>query len=211
MDARRESRSTLIVWVVFMAVLIGAIVGFTLWAQATTERTKALEHNNEVLLGRAEEGRTDRKDLRDLVDNLESGLSEANRRLQEAGGSPVVVGPPGGPGRPGERGSAGPRGIPGPKGDQGEPGATGDTGPAGATGPAGPRGEPGPKGEQGPPGPSGPPGKDATCGGEFVCEGELQSILSAYATQEWVAATILGLTCSVEGPGEQLFTCTIGR
>jgi hypothetical protein len=93
----------------------------------------------------------------------EAALREANRRLQQAGGTPVAVPetPPPAPARDGAVGAQGARGLVGPVG------APGATGPSGARGPRGLDGAPGPVGETGPagvPGSSGSKGEKGDTG-----------------------------------------------
>lgn len=124
----------------------------------------------------------------------ESRINEANRRIEEKGGTPVetpVPPPPVPPPEPGMVGPVGPQGpagppgipgsdstVPGPRGPPGDPGLQGPTAPPGPTGPPGQDGQdggPGPTGPTGEPGndstvpgprgPTGPPGKDSTVPG----------------------------------------------
>jgi hypothetical protein len=153
-----------------VALLALFMVGLIAWVVLLSQETS--------------QGRADRDALRVANQRQDDALAEANRRLTEAGGTPVPVpstpkpqqGPQGIPGLPGLQG---PQGEPGVKGDRGLPGAPGATGAAGkdgVPGPAGPSGPPGetgaagpvgPKGDtgpQGPPGPAGADGKDGATG-----------------------------------------------
>lgn len=209
MSERHEGRTTLIIGVVFLLVLVSAIIGFTLWTQDMIGRTKTLEQRERDLTAVTEASKRDRAELRETaeslsetVTSLSDGLQKANRRLTDLGEAPVVPDKVYVP----VEGAQGARGTEGRRGKTGEQGPVGAQGPEGPVGPAGPEGKQGPKGERGEVGPAGPP---ASCEGEFICEGELNTILAAYATQTWVTQFIMGLTCSVDGPGGQIFTCSI--
>lgn len=102
------------------------------------------------------------------VEQQDSALGEANRRLSEGGEDPVpvpavpsVVGPQGEVGRTGPRGLTG---ATGPEGEQGERGPTGRTGPAGPAGEPGESGEMGEQGVSGAKGEVGPPGEKGEAG-----------------------------------------------
>lgn len=131
------------------------------------------------LSDRVAESRSDRADLRHLVEDQGSALDDANAKLVELGQEPVTQpeAPPSLPlvlqGRRGLscveelglgvcRGPVGPQGAVGKRGDDGATvtGPAGQDGEAGQQGPKGEQGEAGPQGEQGPQGPAGPPGAD---------------------------------------------------
>lgn len=95
----------------------------------------------------------------------ERRFDEANKRIEEKGGTPVETPPPAPPPPTTEPGAVGPIGPQGPVGPQGVPGS--DSTVPGPQGPIGPTGKPGPRGPEGPQGPAivgptGPPGPAVT-------------------------------------------------
>jgi hypothetical protein len=160
---------TVLAWLVGVVVLLALV-----WLTARVA----------TLSDRVTESRSDRSDLRHLVEQQGSALDDANAKLVQLGQEPVTQPetPPSLPlvlqGRRGLscveqlglgvcRGPGGPPGLQGKPGKRGDDGATvaGPSGTDGATGPAGPPGKdgkdgaPGPQGEQGPAGPAGADGR----------------------------------------------------
>lgn len=172
-------RALFVVWVATAVMALSVIIGGTL-------AINRLSNDYDRLEKRADAGVSDRDDLRSSLTEQQAALDEANRKLTEAGESPVVT-----PAVPEDqsvlRGLRGPscveelgyalcRGPAGTDGDDGKNGRSikGEPGDDGQSikGEAGPRGAPGESikgdtgatGPAGPAGPPGPAGKDGTDG-----------------------------------------------
>ena len=175
-------------------VVANAILG-SLWLIWTVASVDQENEKQDAALSQAQEERESLKTANSLqqeaIDKQQEALNEANRRLAEAGETPVpppIVNNVTVPGEQGATGLRGPRGFTGdqgPRGFRGPPGPVGPVGPAGddgadgtdgtdglngtdgtdgadgATGPAGPKGD---KGEPGPKGDQGDPGPAGPAG-----------------------------------------------
>ena len=133
----------------------------------------------------------------------DAALSEANRRLVEAGEQPVPTpepGPAGDPGQVGAQGIAGPRGPVGSDGDRGPRGprgAMGRPGVDGIDGQDGIDGAPGSKGDKGDPGQQGPAGTDGQDGkdGQSAFPFTFSFVVQTNPAQ----STTYTVTCQVDG------------
>lgn len=134
-------------------IAIGALIVVVISVINLAQRSS----HQETELDRAQHDRTR---ILSALDAQQKALTEANRRLVNAGKAPVVPiqGDTGATGPMGPQGPVGPRG---PRGFLGLPGATGAIGATGATGESGAAG---PKGDTGPAGPAGPAGADGKNG-----------------------------------------------
>lgn len=128
-----------------------------------------------VVLARLDVGAVERDQQQSEIAALQSAVDEANNRLEDRGGEPVVVpesttnvvtvpGPTGEPGPPGPTGEPGLDGADGADGPPGTDGVNGASGSDGLPGSPGEPGAPGSPGDSGPPGTQGEPGATGPAG-----------------------------------------------